>query len=318
MTTGTLTWISDYQRWLSEAESLNNAQLVANFFKGTDWVKESIAAMLGNMRHESSINPNMYEYGYDWSEDRGFGLVQWTPRSKYWNWALSMGLDPYSGNSQLARINYEVENNIQWIAKADNFNYLTFAEFRSNARGLTVEQLTEAFTWGYERPNRTAGETSMASRQAFAGKSLSTLDWTGTGGGGVSPTPSGKNPVQQTQYQHAEKETVDGMTYVRVRLGDNLTKIASRYGVDVKGIKRVEFKDIPDQNALIPDEILLLPNKQPAPPTSYPVQYYVVRSGDNLTKIANRYGKTVQWLQAANNLKNPNLIKVGQKLIVNK
>lgn len=182
-----MAWIDDYQRWLSEEESLHNAQLVVNHFAGTDWTRESLSAMLGNMRHESSINPNMYEYGYAWEDDRGYGLVQWTPRSKYWNWAVANGLEPRSGYSQLARIDYEVENNIQWIPVA-RIQYLTFSEFRTNARGWTVEQLTEAFTWGYERPNEQAGEDSMPNRIAFALRAYNELDFTGTGdGGGTDP-----------------------------------------------------------------------------------------------------------------------------------
>ena len=131
----------------------------------------------------------MYEFGYEWADDRGYGLVQWTPRSKYWDWAVSNGLDPYSGNSQLARINYEVDNNIQWIAKDSVFNGLTFAEFRTNSRGLTVNELTEAFTWGYERPNREFGLESMPDRIAFAIRAFNELDWTGTGSGGGGITP---------------------------------------------------------------------------------------------------------------------------------
>ena len=149
-----MNWVTGYQKWLTESESLNNAQLVANFFQNSGWTQESISALCGNMRHESSLNPDMSEYGYSWESDRGYGLVQWTPRSKYWNWATGLGLPPRDGGSQLARINYEVEQNIQWIAKSSNFNSLTFKEFRENSRGLSVAQLTEAFTWGYERPNQ--------------------------------------------------------------------------------------------------------------------------------------------------------------------
>lgn len=194
-------WIDDFQRWLSEAESLQNAQLVANHFKGTDWTRESISAMLGNMRHESSINPNMYEYGYDWSADRGFGLVQWTPRSKYWDWAVLQGLEPRSGNSQLARIDYEVEHNIQWIANGHARRYgretrydYSFADFRTNAHRNTITQLTEAFMWNYEGPNYTAGSTSLASRQAFANRCFQELDWTGTGTNPTDPT----NPPEES------------------------------------------------------------------------------------------------------------------------
>lgn len=44
--------------------------------------------------------------------------------------------------------------------------------------------------------------------------------------------------------------------------------------------------------------------------------YYTVKSGDNLTKIAKKYGTTVAKLVSLNGIKNPNVINVGQKLRV--
>lgn len=44
--------------------------------------------------------------------------------------------------------------------------------------------------------------------------------------------------------------------------------------------------------------------------------YYTVQKNDNLTKIAKKYGTTVNQLVAWNNIANPNLIYVGQKLRV--
>lgn len=41
---------------------------------------------------------------------------------------------------------------------------------------------------------------------------------------------------------------------------------------------------------------------------------YTVKSGDTLTKIAKKYNTTVQALTSLNNLSNPNLLRVGQKL----
>ena len=41
---------------------------------------------------------------------------------------------------------------------------------------------------------------------------------------------------------------------------------------------------------------------------------YTVKRGDTLSKIANRYGITVNEIVALNNIKNPNLIYVGQHL----
>ncbi len=43
---------------------------------------------------------------------------------------------------------------------------------------------------------------------------------------------------------------------------------------------------------------------------------YIVKKGDNLIKIAAKYGTTVEKIAKDNNIKNPNLIRVGQKLII--
>ena len=184
-----MTWINDYRVWLTPTQSLQNAQKVVDYLytPNRDWSKESISALIGNMRHESSVNPNMYEYGYDWSADRGFGLVQWTPRSKFWNWGVQRGYTESqlrSGDAQLARIDYEVNNNIQYIADGHRRRYgreskydFNFAAFRTNSPRLTVNQLTEAFMWNYEGPNYTAGLNSLNDRQAFARRAFNELDW---------------------------------------------------------------------------------------------------------------------------------------------
>lgn len=45
-------------------------------------------------------------------------------------------------------------------------------------------------------------------------------------------------------------------------------------------------------------------------------KYHIVKSGENLTVIANMYGTTVQKIVSDNNIKNPNYIQVGQKLVI--
>lgn len=192
-----MVWINGFQDWLSDADSLKNAQKVVDYLytSGSDWKKESISALIGNMKHESSINPNMYEFGYDWTDDRGFGLVQWTPRSKFWDWGVSEGYSESelrSGDSQLARLDYEVDNNIQYIANGHQWRYdmgdkydFSFTDFRTNQPGLTVEQLTEAFMWNYEGPAYEAGTSSLSGRQAFALRAFNELNW--SGGGDTDP-----------------------------------------------------------------------------------------------------------------------------------
>src|SRR5699024_9393575 len=91
-----------------------------------------------------------------------------------------------SGNAQLARIDYEVDNNIQWIPKSSNVNGLTFKQFSTNSKNLSVSDLTEAFTWGYERPNAQASGESMLARKDVADNAVKELKWSsgGSGGGG--------------------------------------------------------------------------------------------------------------------------------------
>jgi PA14 domain/LysM domain len=45
-------------------------------------------------------------------------------------------------------------------------------------------------------------------------------------------------------------------------------------------------------------------------------RYHLVRRGDNLTRIAYRYGTTVNALMGCNNIWNPNVIYVGQRLCI--
>jgi LysM repeat protein len=62
------------------------------------------------------------------------------------------------------------------------------------------------------------------------------------------------------------------------------------------------------------------PTPTPSPtasPTPAPTPVtYVVKAGDQLARIAAKYGVTVAAIQKANGIKDPNLIKVGQKLII--
>ncbi|NLZ93119.1 MAG: LysM peptidoglycan-binding domain-containing protein [Firmicutes bacterium] len=47
-----------------------------------------------------------------------------------------------------------------------------------------------------------------------------------------------------------------------------------------------------------------------------PPRIYIVRSGDSVWKIANMFGVSMESIIAANQLKNPDLIYPGQKLII--
>ena len=139
-------------RYLSQSEMENNATLIWGYFKSCGWSLNSVAAMLGNMQTESTINPNIWE-SLTVNTAKGFGLVQWTPATKLISWA---GSTYQQGNRQCDRILYESVNGIQWFRNPNApiiEPALTFAEFTIST--LPVRELANYFLWYYEHPAET-------------------------------------------------------------------------------------------------------------------------------------------------------------------
>lgn len=135
-------------------------------------------------------------------------------------------------------------------------------------------------------------------------------------------------PPSATSTQAAPSEPVSGMTYV-VRRGDNLYRIALRYGISVDAILRAN--NLSNPNLLHAGQSLILPGVEPspeedeAPPseegeepsTGQPATTtHIVQRGENLFRIALRYGTTIDVLAAYNGLTDPRRIETGQTLIV--
>lgn len=113
-----------------------------------------------------------------------------------------------------------------------------------------------------------------------------------------------------------------------VQRGDTLSAIARRYSLTVKEL--VEANDIADPNRIFPGQKLIIPgymSPKPAPEPEPPAQpppipepgdqfVYTVVSGDTLSTIAKRYGITLRELIEANDIEDPNFIRVGQKLVI--
>jgi LysM repeat protein len=93
----------------------------------------------------------------------------------------------------------------------------------------------------------------------------------------------------------------------RVRSGETLSSIASRYGTSVTKIAR--RNDISNPNLIVAGQVLRIPGPSAT-------ARHTIRSGETLSSIAARYGVSVKYLVRKNNLSNPNLIVVGQKLRV--
>lgn len=101
---------------------------------------------------------------------------------------------------------------------------------------------------------------------------------------------------------------------VTVRAGDTLSGIAHRCGVTVNGILRAN-PNITNPNLIRVGQVIILPGATlPNNPTT---DYYYVRGGDTLKGIAIKFNTTVDELLRLNpQITNPNLIRVGQRLVV--
>ncbi len=146
-----LSWISG-NRYLSQSEMENNAEIIYYYFISCGWTINAIAAMCGNMQAESTINPGLWEGLSPYNG--GYGLVQWTPYTKYSNWA---GNDWDTDHDlQLDRIRYELLNGLQWDpARGDNETgsntfYQTFQDFTQST--LSPSILANQWCYKYEYP----------------------------------------------------------------------------------------------------------------------------------------------------------------------
>lgn len=96
-----------------------------------------------------------------------------------------------------------------------------------------------------------------------------------------------------------------------VRSGENLAGIAHRHGTTVSAL--VEANGIANPNLIRIGQTLTIPGSTGGGAAG---STYTVREGDTLANIAIKYGTTVSKLASANGIRNPNLIRTGQKLAI--
>jgi LysM repeat protein len=93
--------------------------------------------------------------------------------------------------------------------------------------------------------------------------------------------------------------------YYIVKSGDTLYSIAKKYNLSVNELKSL--------NNLTSNILTIGQKLKVSQDTTDDYVYYTVKSGDNLYKIANQYGVTVDEIKTLNNLSS-NLLSIGQQL----
>lgn len=92
-----------------------------------------------------------------------------------------------------------------------------------------------------------------------------------------------------------------------VQSGDTLSGIASKFGTSYQAL--ASLNGLSNPNLIYVGQVLRVSGS-----ANTGSVYYTVRSGDNLSAIASRYGISYQSIASLNGLANPNLIYAGQTL----
>lgn len=176
------------------AEALDNATLIYGTLAARGWTVNAVSALLGNIDGEGGYNPWRWESDIIQSAygTSGYGLVQFTPGTKYIQAAAAKALADYAPNYSGATGANAHDGNAQIIFIDEHADYyattsypLSYAEFKASTD--TPEYLTKAWIYNYERPLDPSA--SLASRIAAANYWYEVLS------GITPPTPGGRFPI---------------------------------------------------------------------------------------------------------------------------
>lgn len=106
----------------------------------------------------------------------------------------------------------------------------------------------------------------------------------------------------------AKKEDIKESNIYTVKKGDSLWLIANKYGTTVNELKNANNLK---SNTLYIGQTLIIPEKK----ENTNKISYVVKKGDSLWLIANKYDTTVEKIKSTNNLKS-NTLSIGQVLVI--
>lgn len=98
-----------------------------------------------------------------------------------------------------------------------------------------------------------------------------------------------------------------GSVAYEVRPGDTLTSIAAEHGITVQAI--LEANDLPDPDLIRVGQSIVIPGADGAAD-----RVHVVAAGETLAQIAARYDSSAGAIAAGNDLSDPDLIRIGQRL----
>ena len=155
------------------------------------------------------------------------------------------------------------------------------------------------------RTNKIAG---MVCDQNYAYKDYLTI-MKNTGLNGFSKKTTNTSKPQKVEIKPTTSQNTNNYTTYTVKKGDTLSKIANKYGTTYQ--KLATYNGISNPNKINVGQVIKIPTSSTSKITTY-----TVKNGDTLSAIAKKYNTTYQKIAKDNNIKDPNKIHVGQKLVI--
>lgn len=147
--------------YLNNEQMFTNAYYLYGALSKMGWTLNAICGFLGNTQVESTHNPGIYQdLNPNHAQPWGYGLVQWTPWTKYTEWCEQNNYKKETMEGALARIAWEIDNGDQWIKTAAYPE--SFRDFSLSTK--EPEYLAYCFMNNYERPS----DRNQPIRQTYA------------------------------------------------------------------------------------------------------------------------------------------------------
>ena len=103
-----------------------------------------------------------------------------------------------------------------------------------------------------------------------------------------------------------------------VKIGDTISSISKVYSINKDLI--IKLNNLKDENYIYVGQNLIVSksNENSTKTSDLKNNFHIVQIGENLTDISNKYNLNIKYLIEINNLKNPDSIKVGKKILLSK
>jgi len=135
----------------------------------------------------------------------------------------------------------------------------------------------------------------------------------------IFPVITAENEIENIARKESITEEKTKIKKIHiVKSGDTISSIAKFYSVNKSLI--IQLNNLKDENYIYVGQNLIISESSENSKKKSDLinNYHIVQIGESITEISNKYKLDIGYLIEINNLKNPDSIEVGQKLLLSK